>query len=150
MRAVGEASALLAQCGVMTRFDAPRMLPADAALDTPRSAVLAATLPPGRPALFFVGETRNRPAFEAEAFGIGNTRSRPVLAGTVWVTRHARDLPLVIAHELAHVLMDSGEHVNEPGNLMAEETSPRNASLTAAQCDRLRRKGAENGWLQPL
>src|SRR3970282_147234 len=61
---------------------------------------------------------------DAEAIARGNSRTRPELRDTVWVARGARDLGLVIAHELAHVLMDSGEHTEESGNLMREDTSP--------------------------
>ena len=54
----------------------------------------------------------------------------------------------VVAHELAHVLMDSGEHDNRAGNLMAESTSPQNTQLTAAQCERLGTTGQRNGLLR--
>lgn len=149
-RALHDAAALLSQCGIRTETTAPRELAGDTDLDSPRSAQLLERIKPSRPALFFVRETRHRPAFEAEAFGTGNTRTRPALAGTVWVTRHARDLPLVLAHELAHVLMDSGGHVDEERNLMREETAPQNTLLTPAQCERMRGHGTANGWLQPL
>jgi len=103
---------------------------------------------PAKPAAFFVRDTRHRPAYDAEAFGTGNTRNRPELAGTVWITLDTRDLPIALAHELAHVLMDSGEHSDEPGNLMRDDTAPANTALTAAQCERMRSRGGANGWLQ--
>lgn len=117
--------------------------------DTPRSRELARALALPKPTLYFTAGTRHTPAFDAEAIGRGNSRSRPELADTVWIARGARDLDLVIAHELAHVLMDSGAHDNSPGNLMAEETSPQNTQLTAAQCAQLRNTGTRNGLLQP-
>ena len=54
-----------------------------------------------------------------------------------------------LAHELAHVLMDSGEHTDEPGNLMRDETTPANTLLSVAQCARLRKNGVANGLLAP-
>lgn len=119
-------------------------------LFTPLARQLVRRLQPAKPAVFFVRDTRNRPAFEGEAFGRGNTRTRPELAGTVWLTESSRDLPVALAHELAHVLMDSGEHAEEPGNLMREDTSPENTRLSPAQCERMRRNGTANGWLLPV
>lgn len=147
-----EALRILGQCGIraeaVTFHEIAGGDPAWRDLGLPGSVRLAGELAQHRPALFFVRDTRRRIAFEAEAFGRGNTRRLPALAGTVWVTRGARDLPLVIAHELAHVLMDSGEHVDEPGNLMRDETAPGNTALTPAQCARMREAGKANGWLQ--
>lgn len=64
------------------------------------------------------------------------------------MTAATRDPGVALAHELAHVLMDSGEHSEEEGNLMHEETSPRNVSLSAPQCERLRETGSRNGLLK--
>ena len=62
----------------------------------------------------------------------------------------ARDLPQVLAHELVHVLSDSGAHSEEPDNLMRADTSPRATGLTDAQCERLRTRGEANGLLQAI
>ncbi len=86
---------------------------------------------------------------EAEAIGRGNSRSRPELADTVWIVHDARDPGVALAHELAHVLLDSGEHSDEPGNLMRDETTPQNTRLSAVQCERLRASGAAHGLLAP-
>ncbi len=88
------------------------------------------------------------PAFDAEAIGRGNSRTRPELTDSVWVARGARDLGIVVAHELAHVLMDSGVHDNTPENLMAASTTPQNTQLTAAQCARLTATGQRHGLLR--
>ena len=53
-----------------------------------------------------------------------------------------------MAHELAHVLADSGEHSDLPGNLMREETAAGSTSLTSIQCRRVTESGAANGLLQ--
>jgi hypothetical protein len=148
--ALRQSAQILAQCGValakaeLVRIGAPRRFHD---FHTPASRELTRELPLAKPAIYFVAGTRQRPAFEAEAIGRGNSRSRPELADTVWVTRSARDLGIVLAHELAHVLMDSGEHVEEPGNLMREDTAPGNVQLTEAQCARLRDTGLANGLL---
>ena len=47
--------------------------------------------------------------FDAEAFGAANTKSRPWMQGTVWIIEGARDLPVLLAHELFHVFTNSGE-----------------------------------------
>jgi hypothetical protein len=97
-----------------------------------------------KPTVYFVSGTRQRPAFDAEAIGRGNSRTRPELADTIWVTRGTRDLGIAIAHELAHVLMDSGEHSEAPSNLMREDTGPENTDLTDAQCARMRAAALAN------
>ena len=149
--AARQAGKLLAQCGVavgplrLSEFDGPARY---RDLATPVSRDLARRANLGRPALFFVAGTRHRPAFDAEAVGRANSRTRPEMADTVWITAGTRDLPLVIAHELVHVLADSGEHSNEPANLMREETAPENARLTTDQCRAIVTKAQANGLLQ--
>lgn len=117
--------------------------------DTPRSRELARALALPKPTIYFTAGTRQVPAFDAEAIGRGNSRSRPELIDTIWIARGSRDLALVIAHELAHVLMDSGAHDNTAGNLMAEHTTPKNTRLNATQCAQMRNTGAGNGLLRP-
>lgn len=147
------AAGILAQCGIRAQavdlheFDGPlryRML------DTPVSREFARRARLGRPAVFFVADTSHRPAFDAEAIGRANSRERPEMADTVWITDAARDLTVVIAHELAHVLADSGAHSDEPDNLMREDTAPGNTRLNRAQCGALVATAAANGLLQVL
>lgn len=151
--AATQASKIFEQCGIVSgslelkRLDVE---PRFRIFHTPTSRELARTLRLGTPAIYFVEDTRQRPAFDAEAIGRGNSRSRPELRDTIWVVRGARDLAVVLAHEIAHVLMDSGEHSQDPGNLMREETTPANTRLSAAQCARLRDTAAANGLLTPL
>jgi len=151
--AVRKGARILAQCGVeianaeLVRLDAPARFHD---IHTPESRELARTLSLEKPTIFFVAGTRQQPAFEAEAIGRGNSRARPELRDTVWVVRGARDLDIVLAHELAHVLMDSGEHSRLPRNLMREDTAPDNTRLDEAQCTRLRETATSNGLLQPV
>ncbi len=145
------ATGILAQCGVriteteLLRIHVPE---SHREFHTPRARELAQALSLRKPTVYFAAGTRQRPAFDAEAIGRGNSRTRPELADTVWIARGARDLGLVMAHELVHVLMDSGEHDNTPGNLMAEDTTPDNTRLRAAQCARIIDTGTRNGLLQ--
>jgi len=150
--AAREAAAILSQCGValesaeLVRLRAPERF---RDFSTRVSRELARAVPLGRPAIWFVRDTRQRPAFDAEAIGRGNSRTRPELADTVWVTRGTRDPGIAVAHELAHVLMDSGEHSVESGNLMREETSAENTRLSPSQCLRMRETALANGLLSP-
>jgi hypothetical protein len=145
-----EAAGLLRQCGVALAGAELRVVQAPPRFQryfTPVSRELLARLGAPKPAVFFVDDTLNRPAYDAEAIGRGNSATRPELADTVWVTYGARDVAQVLAHELVHVLSDSGEHSEAPDNLMRAETAPRNVRLSAAQCSRLRARGEANGLL---
>ncbi len=152
LAAVREAAAILAQCGIrLERAELYRFEGGDPGLrylSTPVSRALVRRVRPAKPAVFFVRDTRHVPTFDAEAFGTGNTATRPELVFTVWMTAWIRDLPLALAHELAHVLLDSGEHSIEPGNLMRDETAPGNTRLTPAQCASMIETGERNGLLQ--
>ncbi len=149
--AAREAGSILAQCGIaLESAELVRIRVPERYRDflTPVSRELARAVPLPRPVIWFVRDTRQRPAFDAEAIGRGNSRTRPELADSVWVTRATRDLGIALAHELAHVLMNSGEHTDEPGNLMREETAPSNTALSPQQCARLRDTASANGLLQ--
>ena len=141
-RAVGRAAEIIAQCGVVVARARVRMVEAHRRfryLDDTWSRQLVERLAPARPAVFFVEDTLREPAFEAEAFGQGNTRRRPGMRDTVWITRAARPLGVVLAHELFHVLADLGQHEADPGNLMHERTDGGNTRLHGWQCERLRK-----------
>jgi len=145
------AIAILGRCGISAAKTEVVRVDAEARhriFHTPTARELARGLRVTKPAVYFVDGTRQRPAFDAEAIGRGNSRSRPELADTVWIVRDARDPAVALAHELAHVLMDSGEHTDMPGNLMREDTAPENVDLTVEQCARLRATGSANGLLR--
>ncbi len=143
---------LFAPCGVRIVAAEVRLIDAPPRFrnyETQVSRELARRLPLPRPTVYFVADTLNRPAFDAEAIGRSNSGSRPELADTVWVAAGTRDLHIVLAHELAHVLMDSGAHSGEPHNLMQTETTPENTRLTETQCARMRATAEHNGLLTP-
>lgn len=145
-----EAAEIVAQCDVIVdRLELETIAAPDYLDFSTRAARMLARLHPvARPAVYLVRDTKNRPAFDAEAIGRGNSRTRPEIADTVWMTAAARDPGVALAHELAHVLMDSGEHSDEAGNLMRAETEKGNTLLSAAQCARLRETGSRNGLLK--
>jgi hypothetical protein len=151
--AARQAAEILAQCAVRTSrvelhvIDAPRHY---RFYFTPVSRRLARVLPLPRPVAYFADDTLNQPAFEAEAIGRGNSRTRPELEGTVWLMHGVREPGVALAHELAHVLMDSGEHSQQADNLMRAETSAGNMRLDPMQCARLTTVGAQRGLLRAL
>ena len=150
--AVLEAASLLAQCGVALAGADLRMLEAPRRFHfyaTPVSRSLLRELSAPRPAIFFVEDSRNDPAFDAEAIGRANAATRPELADTIWVAHGARDLAMALAHELVHLLSDSGAHSDAPGNLMRPDTAPGQDRLSGDQCRRMRERGAANGLLAP-
>lgn len=149
--AIADAARILGQCGVAVTAAELRVIDAPRAYrdyHTPESRRLLRAIHAPRPSVFFVEDTRQNPAYDAEAIGLANSRTRPELANTIWVAYGARDLPYAVAHELVHVLMNSGQHVDEPGNLMRDETAPGNDRLTARQCEAIKTRGEANGLLR--
>jgi hypothetical protein len=143
---------VLRQCAVhsaelrLRRVRVPRNL---RYYDRARAAALVDALRPVHPAVFFLADTLERPAFDAVAIGRANAGRRPELEGTVWMTARIEHAGIALAHELVHVLSDSGEHVAAPDNLMRAETRGEGTSLTAAQCGQLRERGTALGLLTP-
>ena len=151
LHALRQTTAILSQCDVaivgvewVSLATPPRYWD----FSTPLARELVRLHPVAKPTIYLVRDTPNFRAYEAEAFGRANSPTRPELADTIWVAAGARDLGIVFAHELAHVLMDSGDHSDEPGNLMSGESSPANTTLSVTQCTRLRETARSNGLLQ--
>jgi len=153
IKAVSESARLLAQCGVALESSELRIIDSPRPFhyyNTPVSRQLLRALTVRKPAVFFAEDTRNDPAFDAEAVGLSNAKSRPELVNTVWIAHGARDLPHALAHELVHILTNSGEHSKVPGNLMQADTSPKNTHLTPAQCEQVRSRGEAHGLLRRI
>jgi hypothetical protein len=150
MEAARRAVAILGQCDIevsvveLHEFTGPQQY---RYLLTPHSREFARRSGLAKPAVFFVDDTLQRPAFDAEAIGRANAKARPEMADTVWITAGIRDLPIALAHELVHVLTDSGEHSNAPDNLMRADTAPGNTRLTPEQCGSILAIGQANGLL---
>lgn len=98
-----------------------------------------------KPTVYFVRDTLQVEAYDAEAIGKSNSATRPALRYTVWLTEGTRDRGVALAHELVHILMDSGQHVDTPDNLMRGDTTPSGTELTPKQCEAIIDQGTENG-----
>jgi subtilisin family serine protease len=138
------AATILGQCGIELRKVSVHLLSGPERLryftiETAEELVGARAF--AKPVAYLVTDTRRPVAFDAEAFAPANSAKYPLLADTVWITRPARDPGIALAHELVHVLTNSGEHSSLPGNLMREETTPENTKLTDAQCRRIVQSG---------
>ena len=149
--AVLDALPMLAQCGVATVSVELRILDAPLKFrffSAPVSRELLREYTVAKPALLFVDDTYSQPAYDAEAIGLSNAQTRPELTNTIWFAYGAHDLPFAIAHELVHVLSDSGDHSDAPDNLMRPGTSPSNKRLTDVQCNKLRTVAEANGLIK--
>ena len=103
-----------------------------------------------RPTVYMVRDTLRQPAYDGEAFGRKNVHYRTWLRDTVWLTAGIAELGVGLAHELFHVLVNSGTHVSENENLMQARTRPGGIHLNAAQCKLARETGFANGLLFQL
>jgi hypothetical protein len=148
-----KAAPILAQCGVYIPRIEVRTLGGPQAYRYFRESVakeLVRQLPSPKPTVYFVRDTLQKDAYDAEAIGKGNSATRPTLVYTLWITEALKHPAIGLAHELSHILMDSGAHVDRPGNLMREETSAENVKLTPEQCQQLVASGMENALLTSL
>lgn len=147
-----QAAAILAHCGIyMPEIDVRVLDGPDAYRyfhDT-TATELVQRLPLPTPAVYFVRDTLRVDAYDAVAIGKSNSASLPSLRYTVWFTEATRDPGIALAHELAHILMDSGRHVETPGNLMRADTAPGNTNVTPEQCRTMVASGQENGLITP-
>ena len=151
-RALVHAAEILAPCAIrlspvrVLDVDAPERL-ADLSLGGARTLfdAVRASGPERRVTLVLARDTRMRDPYDGEAFGRGNTRHRPWLTDSVWLTAAIRDEGIALAHELFHVLVNSGAHDDREGNLMNPRTSGDNVRLEPAQCEAARRVALANG-----
>lgn len=98
--------------------------------------------------IYFARDTKMQPAFDAEAFGKGNTRNRPWMTNTLWLSYGIPDSGVALAHELFHIVANSGEHSTLDNNLLRDRSSPDNVLLTPVQCALAIKAGLENGLLR--
>ncbi|MDC0434088.1 S8/S53 family peptidase [bacterium] len=97
----------------------------------------------------FARDTQMSTQFDAEAFGRGNTRNRSWLTDSVWLTLALQDRAIALAHELFHVLVNSGEHSRVAGSLMLARTTGDNTSLTSEECQIARQRALSLGLIEP-
>ncbi len=147
---VRQAYDILAQCGIvagevgLTAIDGPDYL---RDLTVGHAHTLFAALERRPPTVVFARDTHRPQPFTGEAFGRANTVRRPWLADSVWLMLDVDDPGVALAHELFHVLANSGEHVETPGNLMQGATRPDGIALAPRQCELARTVGREHGLL---
>ncbi len=67
-----------------------------------------------------------------------------------WLMHGVDDPGVALALELVHVLANSGEHVDWPGNLMQGRTTPDGVKLTAGQCVQIEDNGVAENLLQVI
>lgn len=97
--------------------------------------------------IVFARDTLMNPAFDAEAFGRGNTRQRAWLTDSVWLTLALEDRAIALAHELFHVLVNSGQHSDVEGSLMLARTTGSNTHLSEEDCALAKERGVKLGLL---
>ena len=85
--------------------------------------------------------------FDGEAFGRGNTRRRPWMQDSVWLMSGIEDAGIALAHELFHVLTNTGEHNQIANNLMQTRTSQGRTVLEPMQCEAAIRTAKDNQLL---
>lgn len=123
---------------------ADRLLDFDAAT----ARTLLSAVQPRRPTVILVRDTLREPAYEGEAFGLANVRVQEWLRNTVWLVQDLQDGGIALAHELFHVLSNSGDHVETAANLMRSRTDGKATRLTAEQCARARETALRQQLLQ--
>ena len=148
--ALQQAYRVLAQCDIGPRDVAAFAIQAedyllDLATGSARSLLEATGA--RRPVVVFARDTLMQAAYLGEAFGLGNTRRRPWLANSVWLMHDVDDAGIALAHELFHVLANSGAHVEGRPNLMQPDTHPESTELSAEQCQQAQSNGVANGLL---
>ena len=150
--AVSAAANILAQCAVAIGPVAVEMIAVPRRLrfyETATALELMRALKPQAPSAWFVKDTLMRIAFEAETIGHANSANRSALTDSLWLTRLLSRPGLALAHELYHLLSDSGRHTQLAGNLMNDSTSAANTRLEDWQCERMIRVGTAFGNLRP-
>jgi len=98
--------------------------------------------------IYFSNDTAMQEKYDAEAFGEANTRDRHWMKNSVWVTEATRDSGNALAHELFHVMINSGKHSEEKYNLMQDRTDLKNVELTTEQCQLAVATASEHGLLK--
>lgn len=116
--------------------------------DTATAMALMRTAAIATPAVWFMRDTLQQPAFDAQAIGRSNLGGRAPLLNTVWMTSQLEQPGVALAHELYHIIANTGGHVPEPDNLMHSHTSAAGTRLTDWQCERLLKVGGAFGLVR--
>ncbi|MBT8437972.1 MAG: S8/S53 family peptidase, partial [Gammaproteobacteria bacterium] len=149
-QAVQQAYEILAQCSIIAGEVSIQAIEAAdylRDLSTGSAHTLLEAAGANNTTVVFARDTRMQAAFDGEAFGLGNTRMRPWLASSVWLMLGVDDPGVALAHELYHVIANSGEHVVGVANLMQGRTRPESHRLTPDQCRLAQANGVANRLL---
>jgi hypothetical protein len=150
-QAVQQAYKILAQCSIIAGEVSIHAVDGEdylRDLSTGSARTLFQAVGTGQVRVVFARDTRMQAAFDGEAFGLGNTRMRPWLAPSVWLMLGVDDPGVALAHELYHVIANSGEHVEGVANLMQGRTRPESQQLVPDQCRLAQANGVANRLLQ--
>ena len=148
---VARAAAILRQCELrMSRVEVelvrvPRGL---RYFDTTNALELMRSLPATPPAVWFMRDTLQQPAFDAQAIGHANVGAREALLNTIWLTSQLEHPGVALAHELFHLIANTAGHVPEPDNLMHSLSSASTTRLVPGQCERLLQVGSAVGLVE--
>ncbi len=149
--ALRQAFEILAQCDIVAGEISLRALRGEdylRDLSTGSAHTLLTAAATRHATVVFARDTRMAFQFSGEAFGFANTARRPWLANSVWLMLDVDDAGIALAHELFHVLANSGAHVEDRPNLMQPRTRPESVELTPEQCQQARSVGKANGLLR--
>ena len=151
--AVAGAARIYRQCGVRFTEVSIRLLRTPREMryhDTRNAIALTKAMSPAAPAAWFMRDSLQQPSFDAQAIGRSNTPRGSGLMNTLWMTSHLEHPAVALAHELYHILANTGAHVPETGNLMNLNTSPHGTMLWDWQCERLIKIGTAFELIKPL
>lgn len=151
VQTVHDTAEILKQCGLRIPAVSLVTLDAPAAYLGPNRSQriqIARSLTVGTKPLVFFIHAADDVLNDAFSYGRANTQE-PSLRDTVWVKNDVADIAgVVMAHELVHVLTNSGEHVEEPDNLMHADADATTIGLKPEQCQALIKRGQEQGLLR--
>jgi hypothetical protein len=150
-QAVQQAFLILAQCALIPGEVSIHAISGDdylRDLSTGSARTLFEAVGTAKVIVVFARDTNMQAAYLGEAFGLGNTRMRPWLANSVWLMLDIEDAGIALAHELYHVIANSGAHIEGVANLMQPRTRPESLTLTAEQCRLAQVNGVANRLLQ--
>jgi hypothetical protein len=147
---VRSAAPLFGQCGIALGKVAVHYLSAPErlryfTLETAQALVRARRY--AKPTAYLIADTRRPVPFDAEAFAPANSAATPLLIDSVWIRRGTPYPGVALAHELIHVLANSGAHSTQPGNLMRDQTALDNRKLGPDQCREILDSGSARGLL---
>jgi hypothetical protein len=153
LESVSAAARIYRQCGVRFGEVSIQLLRVPRGMryyDTANAIALMKARMPTTPAVWFMRDTLQEPAFDAETIGRSNAMRGSGLLNTIWMTAQLEHHGVALAHELYHLIANTGAHVPEKDNLLHAQTSAKGTLLWDWQCERLLKVGGAFELLKPL